>query len=103
MDNIMNSVTNNNNKNNGENNQDVNPPPPPLPTFEQVLALQAQILQTMHQIMVNLHAQPQVLPPSPRDRLADFQCTKPPTFSHIVELMDADDWLKSIEMKLQVV
>jgi hypothetical protein len=54
--------------------------------------------------MVNMQvAQPQALPPPPRDRLGDFQHTKPPTFSHVVELMDADDWLKSIEKKLQVV
>jgi hypothetical protein len=53
----------------------------------------------MQQIMVNQHAQPQV-PPSLRDRLGDFQRTKPPTFSHVVEPMDADDWLKSIEKKL---
>jgi hypothetical protein len=52
--------------------------------------------------MVSLHAQPQV-PPSPRDRLGDFQCTKPPTFSQTVEPMDANDWLKSVEKKLQVV
>jgi hypothetical protein len=52
--------------------------------------------------MVNLHAQPQV-PPPPRDRLGDFQRTKPLTFSHVVEPMYADDWLKSIEKKLQVV
>jgi hypothetical protein len=43
------------------------------------------------------------LPPSLRDRLGDFQRTKPPTFSQAVELMDADNWLKSIEKKLQVV
>jgi hypothetical protein len=48
-------------------------------------------------------AQPQVPPPPPRDRLGDFQRTKLPTFSHAVEPMDADDWLKSIEKKLQVV
>jgi hypothetical protein len=53
--------------------------------------------------MVNLHAQPQVPPPPLRDRLRDFQRTKPLTFSHAVELMDGDDWLKSIVMKLQVV
>jgi hypothetical protein len=47
--------------------------------------------------MVNLHAQP------PRARLGDFQCTKPPIFSYAVEPMDADDWLKSVEKKLQVV
>jgi hypothetical protein len=54
--------------------------------------------------MVNMQAaQPQALPPPLNDRLRDFQCTKPPTFSHVVEPMDADDWLKSVEKKLQVV
>jgi hypothetical protein len=54
--------------------------------------------------MVNMQAaQPQALPPPPRDGLRDFQCTKPLTFSHVVEPMDVDDWLKSIEKKLQVV
>jgi hypothetical protein len=56
----------------------------------------------MQQTMVNLHAQSQV-PPPPRDRLRDFQRTKPLTFSHVVETMNVDDWLKSIEKKLQVV
>jgi hypothetical protein len=36
------------------------------------------------------------------DRLGDIQRTKPPIFSYVVELMDADDWLKSDEKKLQV-
>jgi hypothetical protein len=55
----------------------------------------------MQQTMINMQAaQPQVQPLSPRDRLGDFQCTKPPTFSLAVELMDADDWLKSIDKKL---
>jgi hypothetical protein len=58
----------------------------------------------MQQTMVNMQAaQPQVLPPRLRDRLGDFQRTKPPTFSQAVEPMDADDWLKSVEKKLQVV
>jgi hypothetical protein len=48
-------------------------------------------------------AQPQASPPPLRDRLGDFQRTKPLTFSHVVEPMNADDWLKSIEKKLQVV
>jgi hypothetical protein len=56
----------------------------------------------MQHTMVTLHVQPQA-PPMPRDRLGDFQRTKPSTFSHVVEPMDADDWLKSIEKKLQVV
>jgi hypothetical protein len=49
--NTRNHNNNNNNNNNGdnneENNQNVHPPPPPLPTLEQVLAMQAQMLQTM--------------------------------------------------------
>jgi hypothetical protein len=60
------------------------------------------MLQTMQLTMVNLHAQLQV-PPPPRDRLGDFQRTKPPNFSHVVEPMDVDDCLKSVEKKLQVV
>jgi hypothetical protein len=58
----------------------------------------------MQQTMVNMQAaQPYVPPPPPWDRLRDFQCTKLPTFSHAVDPMDADDWLKSVEKKLQVV
>jgi hypothetical protein len=56
----------------------------------------------MQQTMVNMQAtQPQVPPPPLRDRLEDFHCTKPPTFSHAVEPMDDDDWLKSVEKMLQ--
>jgi hypothetical protein len=104
MVNTRNYNNNHNGDNNGENNQNVNPLPPFPPTLEQVLVMQAQMLQTMQQNMVNMQAaQPQAPPPPLRDRLGDFQRTKPPTFSHAVELMDADDWLKSIEKKLQVV
>jgi hypothetical protein len=66
--------------------------------------MQAQMLQTMQQTMVNMQAaQSQAPPPPLRDRLGDFQRIKPPTFSHVVDPMDADDWLKSVEKKLQVV
>jgi hypothetical protein len=60
------------------------------------------MLQTIQQTLVNLHAQPQAAPP-PRDRLEDFQRTKPPTFSYAMDPMDDDDWLKSVEKKLLVV
>jgi hypothetical protein len=56
----------------------------------------------MQQTTVNQHAQPQA-PPPPRERLGDFQRTKPPIFSYAVEPMDANDCLKSVEKKLQVV
>jgi hypothetical protein len=103
MANTRNSVTVNNAENNGENNNnDANLPLPPTPTLEQVLDMQAQMFQTMQKTIANLHAQPQAPPPL-RDRLGDFQRTKPPTFSHAMEPMDANDWLKYIEKKLQVV
>jgi hypothetical protein len=104
MANTRNRNNNSNGNNNGENNQDVNPPPPPPPTLEQVLIMQAQMLQTMQQTLVNMQAaQPQAPPPPPRDRLGEFQRTKLPTFSQAMEPMDADDWIKSVEKKLQVV
>jgi hypothetical protein len=90
------NCNNNNRDNNGENNQNVNPLPPPPPTLEQVLDMQAQMLQTMQQTMFNRQAtQPQASPPPPRDRLRDFQRIKLPTFSHAMKPMDAGDWLKS--------
>jgi hypothetical protein len=61
MANTRNYNNNNAENNNGENNQDVNPPPPPPPTLEHVLAMQAQMPQTMQHTMVNMQAaQPQV-------------------------------------------
>jgi hypothetical protein len=48
--------TRNRNNNNGKNNQNVNPLPPTSNTLEQVLAIQAQMLQTMQQTMVNMQA-----------------------------------------------
>jgi hypothetical protein len=59
MVNTRNRVATKNVENNGEsNNQEVNLPPPPPLILEQVLAMQAQMLQTMQQTLVNLHAQP---------------------------------------------
>jgi hypothetical protein len=68
--------------------------------------MQAQMLQTIQQTMANMQqAQGHQLAPQPqqRDKLGEFQWTKPPSFSHSVEPMDADDWLKTIEKKLQAV
>jgi hypothetical protein len=99
MANTHNHGTNENNNNNNAN-------PPPAPTLEQVLIMQAQMLQTMQQTMDSMQQaqghQP-VPQPQPRDKLEEFQRTKPSTFSHSIEPMDADDWLKTIEKKLQVV
>jgi hypothetical protein len=56
--------------------------------------------------MANMQQAPQYQPApqqQPCDKLGEFQWTKPPTFSHSIEPMDADDWLKIVEKKLQVV
>jgi hypothetical protein len=44
--------TRNRGANENNNNNNANPPPPP--TLEQVLIMQAQMLQTMQQTMVNM-------------------------------------------------
>jgi hypothetical protein len=93
-----------NTHNRGANNNNANPPTPP--TLEQVLIMQAQMLQTMQQTMVKMQlAQGQQQAPQlpQHDKLGEFQWTKPPTLSHSIEPMDADDWLKAIEKKLQVI
>jgi hypothetical protein len=84
----------------GENNNAGNSPPP---TLEQVLMMQAQMLQTLQQTMVNMQQNQQAPQPQQRDEFGDFQRIKPPCFSHCVEPMDADDWLKTVEKKLQIV
>jgi hypothetical protein len=98
MANTRNRVANENNDNNNAN-------PPPPPTLEQVLIMQAQMLQTMQQTMANIQQAPQYQPApqqQPCDKLGEFQWTKSLTFSHSIEPMDADDLLKTVEKKLQV-
>jgi hypothetical protein len=94
MANTHNCVANENNN----NNNNANLPPPP--TLDQVLIMQAQMLQSMQQTMANMQQAPQYHPTpqqQPCDKLGEFQRTKPPTFSHSVEPMGADDWLKTVE------
>jgi hypothetical protein len=66
---------------NAENNDAENNNAANLPlTLQHVLMMKAQMLQTMQQTLVNMqNAQPQAPPLPPRDRLGDFQRTKPPT------------------------
>ena len=35
-------------------------------------------------------------------KLSDFQRTKPPSFSHATDPSDADDWLRTMERKLEI-
>jgi hypothetical protein len=47
-------MTNTHNHGANENNNNNNANPPPPPTLEQVLIMQAQMLQTMQQTMANM-------------------------------------------------
>jgi hypothetical protein len=59
----------------------------------------------MQQTMANMqqaqghHLTPQL---QKRDKLGEFQWSKLPTIYHSIELVDVDDWLKTIEKKLEV-
>jgi hypothetical protein len=99
MANTHNCTTNEDNDNNNANT-------PPPPTLEQVLIMQAQMLQAMQQTMANMQqaqGHQSVPQPQQRDKLGEFQQTKPLTFSHSAESMDADGWLKTIEKNLEAV
>jgi hypothetical protein len=63
--NTHNCVTNENNDNSNDN-------PPPPPTLDQVLIVQAQMLQTMQQPMANMQQVPQHQPtPQPQPQLCE--------------------------------
>jgi hypothetical protein len=57
----------------------------------------------MQQTVVNMQQNQQAPQPQQKDRLGDFQRTKPPHFTHSIELMDTDDWLKIVDKRLQLV
>jgi hypothetical protein len=62
------------------------------------------VLQTLQHLQPN-HQQQQSQappPPPPQSRLAEFLRTSPNTFSQAKDPMDAEDWLKSVEKKLEI-
>ena len=40
--------------------------------------------------------------PGHHSKLSDFQRTKPPSFSQVIDPLDSDDWLRTIERKLEI-
>jgi hypothetical protein len=61
------------------------------------------VLQTLNHLYSNqwVHQQ-QPPPPPPQSRLGKFLRTRPTTFSQAKDPMEAEDWLKSIEKKLEI-
>jgi hypothetical protein len=75
--------------------------------MEQFIAEKIQLLQgltaSVQQIQQNQQNQqnPQHQnAPQARDKHRDFMSHHPPAFSHLVDPLDADDWLKVIRKKL---
>jgi hypothetical protein len=78
--------------------------------MDQFIATQIQLLQgltmSMQQIHQNQqnqqHKHQQEHAPQARDKHRDFMSHYPPAFSHAVDPLDADDWLKVIAKKLDI-
>jgi membrane-bound lytic murein transglycosylase B len=91
-----------NNQANNANNTNNNP------HMEQLIATQNQLMEAMLQTLNHLQLNQQVHqqqppPPPPQSRLGEFLRTHPTTFSQAKDPMEVEDWLKSIEKKLEIV
>jgi hypothetical protein len=86
------------------------PPPPPNPTMDQFIVAQMQLLQgltaSVQQIQQNQqnyqYQHQQQHASQVRDKHQDFMSHHPPAFSHAVDPLDVDDWLKVIGNKLDI-
>src|SRR5207237_3351891 len=82
--------------------------PPHQPQVDPAQVATMQVLQGLVTAVNNLqqnqqvHPPHQAPPPPPQSKLHDFLSTKPSTFAYAVEPLDADDWLKDIQSKLQI-
>jgi len=70
-------------------------------TVEQLMLMQAQLMQTM---MDRLENQPAVIPPpvQVRDKRREFMKGCPPIFTHASDPLEADDWLRAVEKQLNI-
>ena len=70
-------------------------------TVEQLMAMQAQLMQTMMQ-----HIQSQPAGGSPlvqvRDKRGEFMKGHPLVFSHIADPLEVDDCLRAVEKQLNI-
>jgi hypothetical protein len=60
------------------------------------------VLQTLNHLQSNPQVHQQQPPPPPQSRLGEFLRTCPTTFPQAKNPMEAEDWLKSIEKKLEI-
>nr|ABA94797.1 retrotransposon protein, putative, Ty3-gypsy subclass [Oryza sativa Japonica Group] len=82
------------------------PSPPHVENnMQHIMAVQTQILQGLTTAIAsfqhNVHGHPHV--GNNRSKLTDFLRSRPPEFSQTVEPVEADDWLKDVDRKLNLV
>jgi hypothetical protein len=85
------------------------PPPPLNPAMDlatqQFLAAQMQLIQNLTATIPNIQAQqnqpPPAAPPTLVDKHKEFM-SGPPTYSHLIDPFNADDWLKTVTKKLEM-
>ena len=73
------------------------PSPPPVGDLAQAINNQTLILEALTNAIVNKRPREQTM----NDKLTAFLRTKPPTFDGSSNPLEADDWLRVIERKLE--
>ena len=85
-------------QNGGGNQREVPlPPPPPFRDLAQAISNQTLILEALANALVNKRPREQTM----NDKLTAFLRTKPPSFARSSNPLEADDWLRVIERKLE--
>ena len=73
------------------------PPPPSFGDLSQVISNQTLILEALANALINKRPREQTM----NDKLTAFLRTKPPTVAGFSNPLDADDWLRVIQRKLE--
>jgi cell fate (sporulation/competence/biofilm development) regulator YmcA (YheA/YmcA/DUF963 family) len=61
-----------------------------------------QLIQNLTATIQNIQAQQSQPPPVPVDKHKKFMSHRPLTYSYSTDLLDAEDWLKTITKKLEM-
>jgi hypothetical protein len=77
-------------------------------TIEPMFLMQTKVVQAIGQTLAAMQQQqpppqPQMqvqMPQMPRDKRAEFMRGHPPVFAHSADLMDAEDWPRTMEREL---
>jgi hypothetical protein len=84
----------------GEGSETHLPTPPELPLdLDQVLANQTRLIEVLTRSLKNQRPNGG----RPQDRMGEFLRLKPPTFVGSSNLLDADDWLRTVKRKLEAI